>query len=123
MALVSTQREERPTSPGSDLVCDILACPQTWQQGLLGGSESTKLEAGFFTVNSVGGGVQFKSRWGSKQGNHGINMGGCQNHGPLNTRCRTILKTQQGTVILTTTRIARLLRLLLVAIPGLQIGS
>ena len=34
-------------------------------------------------------------------------MGGCQNYGPflgtLNTRCRTILGTQKGTLILTTT--------------------
>ena len=34
-------------------------------------------------------------------------MGGCQNYGPLsgplNTRCRTILRTQKGTIILTTT--------------------
>ena len=33
--------------------------------------------------------------------------GGCQNHGPLlgplNTRCRIILRTQKGTIILTTT--------------------
>ena len=34
-------------------------------------------------------------------------MGGCQNHGPLlnplNTRCRTILRNQKGTIVLTTT--------------------
>ena len=34
-------------------------------------------------------------------------MGGCQNYGPLlgplNTRCRIILRTQQGTIILKTT--------------------
>ena len=34
-------------------------------------------------------------------------MGGCQNSGsrlgPLNTRCRIILRTQKGTIILTTT--------------------
>ena len=34
-------------------------------------------------------------------------MGGCQNYGPLlgplNTRCRIILRTQKGTIILTTT--------------------
>ena len=34
-------------------------------------------------------------------------MGGCQNYGfllgPLNTRCRVILRTQKGTTILTTT--------------------
>ena len=37
-------------------------------------------------------------------------MGGCQNYGPfwgpLNNRCRIILRTQQGTLILTTTHIA-----------------
>ena len=36
-----------------------------------------------------------------------IDMDGCQNYGPflgrLNTRCRIILRTQQGTIILTTT--------------------
>ena len=36
-------------------------------------------------------------------------MGGCQNYGPLlgplNTRCRIILRTQKGTIILTTTHI------------------
>ena len=34
-------------------------------------------------------------------------MGGCQNYGPLlgplNTRCRIILRTQKGTIIWTTT--------------------
>ena len=34
-------------------------------------------------------------------------MGGCQNYGPflgtLNIRCRTILRTPKGTIILTTT--------------------
>ena len=34
-------------------------------------------------------------------------MGGCQNYGPLldplNTRCRIILGTQKGTIVLTTT--------------------
>ena len=37
-------------------------------------------------------------------------MGGCQNYGPflgtLNIRCRIILGTQKGTIILTTTQIA-----------------
>ena len=37
-------------------------------------------------------------------------MGGCQNHGPLlgplYIRCRIILRTQQGTIILTTTHMA-----------------
>ena len=37
-------------------------------------------------------------------------MGGCQNYGPilspLNTRCRIILRTQKGTIILTTTHIS-----------------
>ena len=37
-------------------------------------------------------------------------MEGCQNHGPLlgplNTRCRVILRTQKGTIILTTTHMA-----------------
>ena len=36
-------------------------------------------------------------------------MGGCQNYGPflgtLNIRCRTIIGTQKGTMILTTTHI------------------
>ena len=35
------------------------------------------------------------------------NLGSCQNHGPflgtLNIRCRIILRTQKGTIILTTT--------------------
>ena len=39
-------------------------------------------------------------------------MGGCQNHGPLlgplNTRCRIILRTQTGAIILTTTHIINL---------------
>ena len=38
-----------------------------------------------------------------------MHMGGCQNCGPLmgllNTRCRIILRTQKGTIILTTTHI------------------
>ena len=38
-----------------------------------------------------------------------VYMGGCQNNGPLlgplNTRCRIILRTQKGTIILTTTHI------------------
>ena len=38
-----------------------------------------------------------------------IYMGSCQNYGPflgtLNSRCRTILGTQKGTIILTTTHI------------------
>ena len=37
-------------------------------------------------------------------------MGGCQNHGPfsgtLNIRCRILIGTQKGTIILTTTHIA-----------------
>ena len=37
----------------------------------------------------------------------GFNMGSCQNYGPflgtLNNRCRIILGTQKGTIILTTT--------------------
>ena len=37
-------------------------------------------------------------------------MGGCQNYGPflgtLNNRCRIILRTQEGTLILTTTHIS-----------------
>ena len=41
-------------------------------------------------------------------------MGSCQNYGPflgtLNNRCRTIIGTQQGTIILTTTQIARTLK-------------
>ena len=36
-------------------------------------------------------------------------MGGCQNYGPflgtLNSRCRIIMGTQKGTIILTTTHI------------------
>ena len=36
-----------------------------------------------------------------------LHMGGCQNYGPflgtLNIRCRTIIGTQKGTIILTTT--------------------
>ena len=36
-------------------------------------------------------------------------MGGCQNYGPflgaLNTRCRITLRTQNGTIVLTTTHI------------------
>ena len=36
-------------------------------------------------------------------------VGGCQNHGlvlgPLKTRCRIILRTQKGTIILTTTHV------------------
>ena len=38
-------------------------------------------------------------------------MGGCQNYGPIlgprNIRCRIILRTQKGSIILTTTHIAR----------------
>ena len=38
-------------------------------------------------------------------------MGGCQNYGPLlgplNIRCRIILRTQKGTVVLTTTHITQ----------------
>ena len=38
-----------------------------------------------------------------------IYLGGCQNYGPflgtLNIRCRTIIGTQKGTIILTTTHI------------------
>ena len=37
-------------------------------------------------------------------------MGGCQNYGPflgtLNIRCRIIIGTQKGTIILTTTQIS-----------------
>ena len=37
----------------------------------------------------------------------GHHMGGCQNYGPLlgtlNNRCRIIIRTQKGTLILTTT--------------------
>ena len=40
-------------------------------------------------------------------------MDGCQNYGPflgtLNNRCRIILGTQKGTIMLTTTHILRLL--------------
>ena len=36
-------------------------------------------------------------------------VGGCQNYGallgPLNTRCRTMLRIQKGTIILTTTHV------------------
>ena len=36
-------------------------------------------------------------------------MGGCQNHGPLvgllNTRCRIVVGTQKGTIVLTTTNV------------------
>ena len=36
-------------------------------------------------------------------------VGGCQNYGPflraLNIRCRTIIGTQKGTIILTTTHV------------------
>ena len=38
-----------------------------------------------------------------------VNMGGCQNYGPFlgtpNIKCRTILGTQKGTIILTTTHV------------------
>ena len=38
-------------------------------------------------------------------------MGSCQNYGPclgtLNIRCRIILRTQEGTVILTTTEVCK----------------
>ena len=41
---------------------------------------------------------------------HVEDMGSCQNYGPLlgtlNTRCRTIIGTQKGTLILTTTHMA-----------------
>ena len=37
----------------------------------------------------------------------GMHMGGCQNYGPflgtLNIRCRIIIGTQKGTIVLTTT--------------------
>ena len=43
--------------------------------------------------------------WGSRAL---LYMGGCQNYGPflvtLNNRCRTIIGTQKGTLILTTTQ-------------------
>ena len=39
----------------------------------------------------------------------GRNVGGCQNYGPflgtLNIRCRIIIGTQKGTIILTTTQV------------------
>ena len=45
----------------------------------------------------------------------GFHMGACQNEGlllgPLNTRCRSILRTQKGTIILTTTHILPCTRL------------
>ena len=41
-----------------------------------------------------------------------IHLGGCQNDGPcwgpLNTRCRILLRTQRGTITLTTTHVPRL---------------
>ena len=52
----------------------------------------------------------------SRRSNHGRlqspyvlkNMGGCQNYGPflgtLNNRCRILIGTQKGTIILTTTQ-------------------
>ena len=43
------------------------------------------------------------------------NMGGCQNYGPLlrtlDIRCRTIIGTQKGTIILTTTLLLLVLQL------------
>ena len=45
---------------------------------------------------------QVDRTWGIEE------MGGCQNHGlvgPLITRCSIILRTQKGTIILTTTQI------------------
>ena len=45
----------------------------------------------------------------------GFYMGSCQNYGPfwgtLNNRCRIIIGTQKGTLILTTTHILGALRL------------
>ena len=42
--------------------------------------------------------------------NSSYHMGGCQNYGPclgtLNIRCRIIIRTQKGTIILTTTHIS-----------------
>ena len=42
-------------------------------------------------------------------------VSGCQNHGPflgtLHTRCRSIIGIQKGTIILTTTHIAEILRI------------
>ena len=47
-------------------------------------------------------------------------MGGCQNYGPvlgtLNNRCRTVLGTQKGTIILTTTHVRSVL-------PGPLLGT
>ena len=47
-------------------------------------------------------------------------MGSCQNYGPLlgplNTRCRSILRTQKGTIILTTIHIYMLVSLLVWAL-------
>ena len=52
----------------------------------------------FFVLRVVGGG-----------GSYDRHMGSCQNYGPflgtLNTRCRTKIRTQKGTLILTATHI------------------
>ena len=49
-------------------------------------------------------------------------MGGCKNYGPflgtLNIRCRTILGTQQGTIILTTTHIFIVVVAIVLSIPS-----
>ena len=51
-------------------------------------------------------------------------MGGCPNHGPflgpLNTRCRIIIRTQRRIIILTTTHIVALGAVKQFAKPGIQ---
>ena len=54
-------------------------------------------------------------------------MGGCQNNGPLlgslNTRCRTILRTQKGTIILTTTHAKIGLGMMVICPAFFELGS
>ena len=55
----------------------------------------------YFASPALGGDLKRTCSWGR--------VGGCQNYGPLldplTTRCRVILRTQKGTMILTTTHI------------------
>ena len=56
--------------------------------------------------------IRYLDPWGHcRQTLAGRQMGGCQNYGPclgtLNNRCRSIIGTQTGTMILTTAQMGR----------------
>ena len=104
----------RPVPLWIRLACLRVRHIRSWRTGGLRFLQSTTRTCGFESIglNSADGCCEILRlcRFSSSRSS-GRHMGGCQNYGPflgtLNNRCRIIIGTQRGTLILTTTHIQK----------------